>query len=128
MMNEKGIDNIKVALDLKVLTSFAEVQIESEPDLIVELIDLYLEDAPRRIASLHEAAAVADEKGLRRAAHTLKGSSANLGALRIAELCEQIERAEGDDALQKVRIVLRTMEREFEFVRRAFSAERLRRS
>jgi len=127
MMYEKVVDRIDDAVNLKVLTSFAEVQIEGEPDLIVELIDLYLDDAPRRIASLQEAVAKADEKGFRRAAHTLKGSSANLGAGRLAELCEQIERAEDDDAVQEVRVLLQSMEREFEHVRRAFSAERLRR-
>jgi len=127
MMNETFVDTINDAVDITVLTSFEGVQIEGEPDLIVELIDLYLEDAPLRMASLQEAVAEADGGGIKRAAHALKGSSANLGARRVAELCEQLERAEDDNSLQEVRALLLSLEREFEFVRQTFSAERLRR-
>ena len=44
------------AVDVAVLDGFAALQAEGEPDLIVELIDLYLEDAPRKVASMLEAA------------------------------------------------------------------------
>lgn len=125
MINEIFVDAVNDAVDLKVLTSFEEVQMEGEPDLIVELIDLYLEDAPRRIAALREALAAMDESGLKRAAHTLKGSSANLGARRVAELCSQLEVAEGDDSFHEARAILLNLENEFEYVRRIFSAERL---
>lgn len=42
-----GDDATLGAVDMDVLHSFEEVQIEGEPDLIVELIDTYLKDAPR---------------------------------------------------------------------------------
>ena len=49
----------------------------------------YLEDARRLILELRSAKG----EDLARAAHTLKGSSASLGARRLAALCAQIEAA-----------------------------------
>jgi len=39
-------------VDLEVLYGLTEAQGDGEPDLIVELIDLYLEDTPRRVTAM----------------------------------------------------------------------------
>ena len=46
----------RAAVDLAVLASYEKIQLDGEPDLIVELIDLYLEDAPRRVAVMQRVA------------------------------------------------------------------------
>jgi hypothetical protein len=51
---------LRSAVDLAVLTSYEKIQLAGEPDLIVELIDLYREDAPRRIAARRESVAKKD--------------------------------------------------------------------
>src|SRR5437660_7395479 len=79
------------AVDMAVLTSFEEAQLDGVPDLIVELIDLYLEDAPHRLTAIEEALNRRDGQALKRAAHCLRGSSANLGALQVALICEEVE-------------------------------------
>ena len=112
---------------MAVLKGFEEVQDEGEPDLIVELIDLYLEAAPRKLASMQEAVAGADEVSLRRAAHSLKGSSASLGAFGAAALCEELEHVSKADSLQNTGALLTMLELELSRVRRAFAAERRRR-
>jgi signal transduction histidine kinase/DNA-binding response OmpR family regulator/HAMP domain-containing protein/HPt (histidine-containing phosphotransfer) domain-containing protein len=64
------------------------------PLLITNLIDLYLADAPQLLAMLRDAVAsdAADAADLAyRAAHTLKSSSANLGALGLVTPCETLE-------------------------------------
>ena len=123
-----GADAALGAVDMTVLRAFEEMQAEGEPDLIVELIDLYLKDAPVKLASILEAAAEADEESLRRAAHGLKGSSASLGAGQVAALCEELEQAYRADAAGQAATLLDRLERELEGVRRAFEAERRRRS
>lgn len=115
------------AVDMATLLSFEEAQIEGEPDLVVELIDLYLEDASAKIGALREALAQPDETKLRRLAHCLRGSSGSLGAHRMAALCEGLERINGDDLLQKAGELLGGLQREFEHVGVILLAERRRR-
>ena len=123
-----GEDAALEAVDLNVLRAFEEMQVEGEPDLIVELIDLYLKDAPLKLASLLEADAVGDEGALKRAAHSLKGSSASIGVSHVAALCEELERVSRVDAVGQVGALLERLGQELERVRRAFEVERRRRS
>ena len=116
------------AVDLAALRGFEKIQAEGEPDLVVELIDLYLEDAPRKLAVMLEAAAGADEEFLRRAAHSLKGSSASLGAFGAASLCAELERADCAGSPGRAGALLERLGRELERVREAFAAERRKRS
>jgi HPt (histidine-containing phosphotransfer) domain-containing protein len=44
-----------------------------------------------RLGALRRALAVADHKALADAAHELKGSAGTIGAVRVAELCRQLE-------------------------------------
>ena len=79
-------------LDLTVIQGLRELGGEDEPNLVLELIDLYLLDAPQRIAEIRHALATGDWKLLERAAHTLKSSSANIGARGLSQLCTELER------------------------------------
>jgi HPt (histidine-containing phosphotransfer) domain-containing protein len=115
------------AVDMAMLMSFEEAQIEGEPDLVVELIDLYLEDASAKIGALREALAEPDGTRLRRLAHCLRGSSGNLGAHRVAALCEELERVDGDDLLRKAGELLSELGLEFEHAGAILAAERRRR-
>ena len=123
-----GDDAPLSAVDLGVLAGFEEMQAEGEPNLIVELIDLYLEEVPRRLASMLEAEACADSRALGGAAHSLKGSSASLGAFGVAALCEELERADCGDPSGRVGALLARMGQELERARRVFADERRRRS
>ncbi|MDX6768564.1 MAG: PAS domain-containing protein [Elusimicrobiota bacterium] len=58
----------------------------------------YLADARRLLGVMGAAAAGGDDEALRRAAHTLKGASAALGARRLADLCARVEAGAALDA------------------------------
>ncbi len=60
-------------------------------DIFVELIQLYLEEAPNQIAEIKQQFASGNAKAMGEAAHSLKGSSLNLGANHLADICKQIE-------------------------------------
>lgn len=55
------------------------------------IVGLFLEDAPRLIARLENAASGPDLEAMRDAAHTLKSSSANVGALALSTAAKRVE-------------------------------------
>ena len=86
-------------LDPEVIASLVELGGEDEPDLIVELIDLFLEDADSRILALEEAVKVRDWDQVAKIAHTLKGASATIGAVRFSSACRAVEMEARDGGL-----------------------------
>ena len=60
-------------------------------DETIRIISLFLEDAPRLIAALEKAAAVPELDAMRDAAHTLKSSSANVGAMALSAAAKRVE-------------------------------------
>jgi len=83
--------------DLSGLTAFEVIGKPGEPDLVVELIDLYFKDGAERVRQIKYAAVSSDRILLKKAVHTLKGSSSSLGFHQIVEVCEQLERMDGQD-------------------------------
>jgi two-component system, sensor histidine kinase and response regulator len=76
---------------------------KNRPDMLARIIKAYLAYAPAAIADLASAAREADLERLGRHAHSLKSSSANLGANGLSALCRELEqtaKAGGIDAAQ----------------------------
>jgi HPt (histidine-containing phosphotransfer) domain-containing protein len=62
-----------------------------DPAFLGELVDEFLADAPAQLAAMRAAADAGDAERLVRPAHTLKGTSANLGAAELAAVCRTLE-------------------------------------
>ena len=60
-------------------------------EFLDELVDTYLADGETQVAALQAAVVADDTEGLVRPAHTLKSSSANVGALSLADACRALE-------------------------------------
>jgi len=56
-----------------------------------EILVEFMEDVPRKIAALKEALDKNSASSVQREAHTLKGASANIGAVVLQEMAFQIE-------------------------------------
>jgi HPt (histidine-containing phosphotransfer) domain-containing protein len=82
----------RTGVDLAVMSGYERLQADGEADLIVELIDLYLADVPSRMTKMREALRQRNWLQVKREAHNLRGSSGNLGAVRMAAICEEMER------------------------------------
>ena len=114
-------------VDKTVLTALAEAQVEDEPDLIVELIDLYLGDATKLIDDIQRATKGGDAVGIKRAAHALKGSSGSIGVNQVAELCKLFEQLSSGELDHRSEVLLTLLVREFDRARHALLEERARR-
>ena len=104
------------SLDLSTLDELRSYGGE-DPEVLVDLVRSFFDGADEIIRRMHAAVGQEDVSDLERAAHSLKGSSGTLGALKLQEFCRRIEegvRAEG--LLRDGRIVERA-ERELEHVR-----------
>jgi HPt (histidine-containing phosphotransfer) domain-containing protein len=115
------------AVDLAVLATYDEAQMEGEPDFVVELIDIYLNEVPRLFGAIRHAITQNDRATLRRTAHSLRGSSGNLGVLQMAAIAGELEHLENNTLTVAVEL-LQSLEDEFERVREILNAERQRRS
>lgn len=120
-----GADAETDSVDMTVLLSFAELQQDNEVDLVGELIDLYLHDAPLQIAAIQNAVASADPRSLQHAAHSLRGSSGTLGVLQLASVCEELEYLTNDEP--GITAALHRLEVEFVRVQEALISELHRR-
>lgn len=65
--------------------------VDGDREFLAELIETWLDDAPRQLALIEAAAAGADTADLVMPAHTLKSTSASLGAMEVSELARTME-------------------------------------
>ncbi len=73
------------------MTIYEELKEATGADFIDELVDTFLEDAPKLMAELQSALQKQDAEVFRRAAHSLKSNSATFGASRLSGLAKELE-------------------------------------
>ncbi len=96
-------------IDMSFLNNIKSLQRPGRPNLLRKVIDEYVASAPRLMGDIRQGIVDKDSTVLKRAAHSLKSSSANVGASSLAALCRQLEAVghnhatEGADSLfQKI--------------------------
>jgi HPt (histidine-containing phosphotransfer) domain-containing protein len=109
-------------ISLAVLEGLRKFQQTGEPDFVTELIDLFLNDTAVQLESLGVAVSNNNVPEVRRLAHLVKGSSGNIGAGGMAELCQEMETLEGTSTTEQA--LLAKLEEEFLNVADAFKAQR----
>ena len=82
------------------LATFTELQDTAGADFVTELVQTFLEDAPRMLGELREALAAGNADAFRRAAHSLKSNSLTFGALTLGAMAREQELG-GLDAAQQ---------------------------
>ena len=68
-----------------------ELKQMSGPDFINELIDAFLDDAPKMISQMDAALTARDVESLRRNAHSLKSNANTFGATELGGLAKELE-------------------------------------
>jgi CheY-like chemotaxis protein/HPt (histidine-containing phosphotransfer) domain-containing protein len=88
-----------------------------------QVVGVYLEQGPSRLARIREAIEQDDAVGLREAAHALAGSSATLGAMEVAALSRRLEELAGASDLADANGLFEALDEAFELARRALNRE-----
>jgi CheY-like chemotaxis protein len=110
-------------LDRATVAELKELGGLDEPGLFAELVGLFLGDTPARIQQIMKALDENDAATLERAAHALKSSAANLGALKLSSLCKEIEAAGRERNVPKAAAFAGRTAGEFERVKQALERE-----
>ncbi len=69
----------------------ALARLDGDEELYKMVIETYVEDIPLQIDNLRKAAETGNAEEVRRLAHSIKGASANIGALAIRDLALDLE-------------------------------------
>ncbi len=85
-----------------------------EPDVVTEVIELFLTEAPTRVASMREAAAQGALGELERLAWALYESADALAAFSLKELCARLDREARAGTLESATEAVRAIGREVE--------------
>lgn len=85
-------------IDPQAIENLRALNPDDNDEFLREIAGIFLEDTPLRLAELDQSLAAGDVGKFTRAAHSIKGSSANLGAMALrgaAELLEHDARTKG---------------------------------
>ena len=104
-------------VDRDVLDTLRDVMEENYPDLL----DTFLMDSESRLQELKE---TADAEKLSEVAHSLKGSASNMGAVRLAELCQALESDARHKSPAEIVKLVAEISLEFDGVRPVYESER----
>ena len=102
-MNQAPIDEL-IFKDLKEMVG---------EDFIGELIDTFLEDAPKLIQDLQHSLAKRDIETFRRSAHSLKSNSATFGAKNLSEQAKELEMLAREQRLDAVGEKITVLQKEY---------------
>ncbi|WP_179131398.1 response regulator [Candidatus Entotheonella palauensis] len=97
------------------------LQAEHGYEVVVELIQIFLANTPLMLAAMRDAIAQQNADNLWQTAHTLKGSSINLGAEAISTLCGDLESSGQAGDIHDAGSIIEQLEVEFDRVKASLS-------
>jgi CheY-like chemotaxis protein/HPt (histidine-containing phosphotransfer) domain-containing protein len=92
---------------------------EDGQEMVQELLPLFLHDAEKQLSLLNSALHEQDKRKIQRTAHTLKGSSANVGMKTLVDHCRQIEQLLESGDLKQLPDQLNRLQSEFSAIQAA---------
>jgi CheY-like chemotaxis protein len=108
-------------IEFKAWDSVRALQRKGQPDMLAKVVALYLDSSKTLVEALRQAVPAQDATALREAAHSLKSSSATLGAIALAGHCEALEAMGQSQTLLQAAELLTQLEVEYTAVCQAFS-------
>ena len=104
------------SVDRKMIRDIQSISGEDNASLLNELIELFLGGIPQRIQEMEEALKQQAPSNLYRPAHSLKGSSGQMGAVRMQQICAELEALAKAGTLNGVSPLIDELRTEFDRV------------
>lgn len=79
-------------IDPEAITTLRDLNPDDGGEFVREIIAIFIEDTGARISELKTTLVSGDTPTFTRAAHSIKGSSSNVGALRLRTIAERLEK------------------------------------
>jgi len=102
VLTQKPLDNIRA------------MQMPGSPSILDRVIHIYLEESPGLVGAIHQAILDRDANTLLESAHSLKSSSANLGAMQLSELSRELEALGNKADIDQASLLMDQLDSEFE--------------
>jgi signal transduction histidine kinase/CheY-like chemotaxis protein/HPt (histidine-containing phosphotransfer) domain-containing protein len=99
----------------------ADLEAQADAQFVSELVATFLDESRDIIVQISESLRAGDAVGLLRLAHSLKSSSASVGAVALAARAEEIERLARDGAFAPAALLVPALEEHFARVERALA-------
>jgi CheY-like chemotaxis protein len=93
-------------LDRQALGRIRALHRPGGPNLLAKVLGLYSSSSLALTDAIRTAAQSSDAESVRQAAHALKSSSANVGAMAFAELCKEVEVAAAQGRIDQARVLV----------------------
>jgi CheY-like chemotaxis protein len=122
--NTNSVAVLEEAIDVQVLQALGQTMGSNASTFLAQLIDVYLEDSPNLLQLMDTAVTQTDTAAMEQAAHTLKSSSAALGAITLSKLCEELERIGNSKTITSAIEIMPQVKSEYERVKAALLLER----
>ena len=120
---KEGRDTFRDVLDQSVLASLRELQDAGDPDIVAEVGGLFIKHSPEKVDAIMQSVEKDDAKGLQLAAHSMKSSSAYIGAMRLSTLAKDLEMMGRSNSLNGAKEKAKMLKEEFSLVMEAIRAE-----
>lgn len=111
-----------LVIDPQAIENLRALNPDDNDEFLREIAGIFLEDTPQRIAELDQGLAAGDAAKFTRAAHSIKGSSANLGAMALRFAAEKLEHESRTKGLGQVGDLVAQVKAEFVRAQAALSA------
>jgi CheY-like chemotaxis protein/HPt (histidine-containing phosphotransfer) domain-containing protein len=107
-------------LDRKAIEQLREL---GGDELLLELTQMFVDKAATDLTSLKGLVEEGDAHSVERVAHALQGSAGNMGAMKMASICSELQDAGASEDLTSAPALLQRLEAEFERVRSALYSD-----
>lgn len=120
---KKWLSKKDSTIDFSALEKLSEYDVKDQ-SLVSILIEEFSKSGPKSIEEIQTAAQKGDLEGLSLAAHGFKSSSATLGAMKLANLCQKMEHFESlpEDISDRIKEI----ENEFEMAKKELAESQLK--